>query len=114
MGTSTGGMGEEEHFLSDNPPPPTHTKATCPWRKTRCHYSHHHSHGPFVTERKREGRAHPSPKRASRQATGSGTCQSTQLVIPTVPLVFCQPAPLKVPVEGAGKGKGKAGGQMPP
>lgn len=33
MGTGTKRTGEEEHFLSGNPPPPAYTKATCPWRE---------------------------------------------------------------------------------
>lgn len=76
--------------------PPAHGE------KTRCHYSHRHSHGPpFLTEPEREGRAHPSPKRASRQAAG-GTRQSTQLVTPILPFIFRQPL-----------GRGKRGAGAP-
>lgn len=68
-----------------------------------------HSHGPAVTERERQGRAHPSPGRAPPRQAAGGTRQPTQLVTPTRPFAAHPP---ELPVRGAGKGRAGAGAPL--
>lgn len=99
------GWEEEQRFLSDNPPPPAHTKATCPWRENTVPLFP----PSFPRPLRHEGRAHhPSPKRASRQAA-AGTHCSPRLVTPTLPFAPRLPAPRRVSVRGGGRG-----GRYPP
>lgn len=69
---------EDQHFLSDNaPPPPAHTKATCPWRENTMPLFPPSFPRPLRHRTGEKGPHAPTPE--TRQADG-GTHQPTQLV----------------------------------